>query len=32
MTLVFMKWTNVTNIVRMIDISFYKIGECYIYS
>ena len=23
---------NVTYIVRMIDISFYKMGECYIYS
>jgi hypothetical protein len=31
-TLVFIKWANVTYIVTMIDISFYKISECYIYS
>jgi len=30
LTLVFIKWANVTYIVRMIDISFNKMGESYI--
>jgi hypothetical protein len=31
-SLVLIKWINVTYIVRMINTSFYKMGECYIYS